>query len=98
MASNHNGVELLDALAIYTQAVLDSAEKTHRAEDRSIYVKHLVAAARMFVALRRDRTLEELRAIVALERRNYGLGFLSNDEGSYAEVAFVRFAKLVESD
>ncbi len=85
-----------EALATYIQVLSDSADQTHRAEDRPVYERHLAAAARMFVALRRDPTLQELKAIVAHERHGYGWFYLSDEAGAQAEAAFTRFAAFVD--
>jgi hypothetical protein len=88
--------ELESALAEYVDELCQSADRTHRAEDRPQYQAHLAEAARMFGALRHERALDELRSIVARERHAYGWSFLSDDEGRRAEAAFAAFATLVE--
>jgi hypothetical protein len=88
--------ELLDALARYVDVLSRSAQESNRAEDRHTYTQHLAAAARFFMAAHAGRT-EELRALVASERRAYGWGYLSYAEGAAAEKAFDDFAKVVET-
>ncbi len=97
MAESIGGLtDLETALATYVNELCKSADRTHRAEDRPRYQAHLAEAARMFRALRYERSLSELQSIVASERRNYGWSFLSDDEGSRAESAFDTFATLVK--
>lgn len=84
-----------DALSMYIAELCESADQTHCAQDRPQYEKHLAAAARMFGAIRRDPTLNELRSIIAGERRSYGWSYLSNSNGQRAEAAFNSFAKCV---
>jgi hypothetical protein len=85
------------ALAEYVAILGKSAADTKWANDRPLYQRHLAEAALMFVAIEKDESLEKLRSLVSLERHTYGTGFLSGDEGSAAESAFNKFAKLVET-
>jgi hypothetical protein len=87
---------LIDALAQYIEVLSRSAQATTRAEDRSTYTGHLAAAAKIFACLHSGR-LSEAKEIVSEQRRSYGWGFLSGDEGSAASTAFDRFATIVES-
>ena len=89
--------KLLDALARYVAVLSHSAHETHRAEDRAIYTQHLATAARFFLAVHSGR-IDELKSLVASERRAYGWGYLSYAEGSAAEKAFDDFAKFVEAN
>ena len=89
--------QLKSALAEYISTLETSAEKTNRAEDRTIYQKHLAAAALMYVTLEKNRSLEKLKELVATERHSYGWGYLDGSEGDIAETAFDAFAKLVEA-
>lgn len=84
--------DLLDALATYVEVLSSSAEGTRRAEDRTRYSQHLAAAARMFAAIRRDPSLHGLYRLIGEEEASFGRDFLSGDEGSTAETAFVTFA------
>lgn len=83
--------DLQDALAEYVEILGSCAARTRRAEDRSRYAQHLAAAARMFAAIRRDPSLRELHRLIADETASFGRDFLSGDEGSAAETAFVAF-------
>ncbi|MFQ6021872.1 MAG: hypothetical protein ACE5NW_04055 [Acidiferrobacterales bacterium] len=89
--------QLKSALAEYISSLGASAAKTQRAEDRSRYQQHLAAAALMYAALEKHRSIEKLRELVASERRSYGWDYLDGSEGKAAEVAFNAFAKLVET-
>jgi hypothetical protein len=89
--------QIKSALAEYISSLEASAAKTHRAEDRSRYQHHLAAAALMYAALEKHRSIEKLRELVASERRSYGWDYLDGPEGKAAEVAFDEFAKLVET-
>ena len=86
----------LDKLLTYAEALARCADDTTRAEDRAIYMQHLAAVARMFVAALAGRR-QELEELVATERRAFGWGYLSGAEGSAAERAFDVFAKATES-
>jgi hypothetical protein len=88
---------LKSALAEYIATLEASAAKTHRAEDRSRYQQHLAAAALMYAALEKHRSVEKLKQIVASERHSYGLDYLDGPEGKAAEAAFNAFAKIVET-
>ena len=88
--------ELETALAEYISVLESSAVNTHRAEDRSRYQQHLADAALMYAALKKHRSLEKLKELVASERHGYGWGYLDGPEGDAAEKAFDVFAKLVE--
>jgi len=88
--------DLEDALADYI-AILDRcATATTRTEDRSVYQGHLAAAAMMFVAIRQNDS-ESLQRLVDSERRGFGWGYLSGDEGAAAETAWTRFVDAVRS-
>ena len=84
--------DLQDALATYVEVLGSSAERTRRAEDRTRYFQHLAVAAQMFAAIRRDPSLRELYRLISDEEASFGRDFLSGDEGSAAETAFVTFA------
>jgi hypothetical protein len=75
MLVNSNTSDLEASLAAYIQVLTDSANHTHWAPDRPVFQSHLAQAARMFAALRGDRPIEALMAIVAEERHNYGWGY-----------------------
>jgi hypothetical protein len=85
------------ALAEYIAILGKNAAGTKRANDRTLYQRHLAEAALMFVAIEKDESLEKLKGLVSLERHTYGTGFLSEAEGSAVESAFDTFAKLVET-
>jgi hypothetical protein len=87
---------LLDELASYIAALSHAARATTRAEDRSACTSRLAAAAEIFACLHAGR-LSDARDIVGSERRAYGWGHLSGDEGAAATAAFDRFASIVES-
>ena len=89
--------ELLAGLAKYITVLAQSADRTHRAEDRPMYEKHLAAAARMLPAMHEDPRLRSLAGLVADEKRAFGWSYLSDDEGDAAERAFSEFADLVDS-
>ena len=86
-----------DALVPYVEVLSESADRTHRAEDRPQYQRHLAAAARMFVACCQDTTLEPLRKLVADERHSFGWAYLSDAEGERADRAFDEFAKRIDT-
>lgn len=88
---------IAEALGRYVEILSESADRTHRAEDRQMYQLHLAAAARMFVACMRDETQQRLRVLIAEERRSYGWTYLSDAEGERAERAFDEFARRVEN-
>ncbi len=88
--------DLFAALEGYLSVLCTSADTCRRAEDRPLYEKHLAATARMFLALRRDRSLREIKTLVAAERHGYGWSYLSDESGSRAETAFARFAEIVD--
>jgi hypothetical protein len=56
----------------------------------------LLEGQKIFACLHSGR-LSEAKEIVSEQRRSYGWGFLSGDEGSAASTAFDRFASIVES-
>ena len=89
--------KLKGALADYIAVLDTSATKTKRAEDRVRYQQHLAAAALMYVALEKHRSLEKLKELVASERHSYGWDYLDGPPGEAAEAAFDAFAKLVET-
>ena len=89
--------QLKNALADYISALEASAEETHRSEDRNRYQQHLAAAALMYAAMEKHRSMDKLRELVASERRSYGWDYLDGPEGKAAEAAFDAFARLVES-
>jgi|GEM_PF-5610513 len=84
------------ALADYIAVLDTSAANTHRAEDRGRYQQHLAAAALMYAALEKDRSIDKLKALVASERHSFGRDYLDGSEGKAAETAFNDFANLVE--
>lgn len=88
--------DLSAALEGYASVLCTSADTCSRTEDRPLYEKHLAATARMFPALRRDRSLREIKTIVAEERHGYGWPYLSDECGSRAETAFARFAEILD--
>ncbi len=88
--------QLFEALAKYVAALDRSSKKSTRAEDRQTYERHLAASARMFEAVYRQ-AIDDLKELVAAERRAFGWGYLSGAEGEAAERAFDNFAKHVES-
>lgn len=88
---------LRHALADYITSLEAGAAQTHRAEDRARYQQHLAAAALMFAAVEKHKSIEKLKELVASERRSYGWDFLEGSEGKYVEDAFNVFAKLVET-
>ena len=87
---------LADALARYVAALEAGALETNHAQDRSSYVAHLAAAARMFSAIHTG-SLYQLKAIVVEERHSYGWSYLSGKAGDSTEAAFDAFAKQVEN-
>jgi len=87
----------MESLAQYVGALLESADTTHRSENRPRYERHLAQAARMFYAIRRDPALVQLSAVVAEERRAFGWSFLSGDDGARVEHEFNAFAQAVET-
>ena len=78
---------LIAALTNYVSVLEASAEHTTRAEDRSVYTRHLAEAARMFAALQAGEE-QALRERIEAERRTYGWGYLSGEPGAAAEAAF----------
>ncbi|MDD5543472.1 MAG: hypothetical protein PHX83_09885 [Acidobacteriia bacterium] len=86
---------LEDSVANYIFVLAECREKTHRAEDRDRYTRHLAQAAVMFSILRKGAALEEFNRIVAEEQRSYGWDYLSDEPGRAAEEAFARFVKAV---
>jgi hypothetical protein len=88
--------ELLAALTEYVRVLDSSAGSTSRAEDRARYSNHLAAAALMFMHISLNN-LEGLKSVVSSERRCYGWGYLSDEEGNAAERAFASFSALVEA-
>ncbi|UCE07410.1 MAG: hypothetical protein JSW07_05095 [bacterium] len=88
--------EIISALAEYIDVLEKSALRTHRVEDRSRYQQHLAAAALMFAAMEKHRSIEKLKELVASERRSYGGDYLDGLEGEAAESAFHALAKLVQ--
>lgn len=88
--------DLIAALTNYVSVLEVSAEQTTRAEDRSVYTRHLAEAARMFAALHAGDE-QGLRERIKAERRNYGWGFLSGEPGAAAEAAFDALARQVDS-
>jgi hypothetical protein len=89
--------ELLAGLAKYITVLAECADRTHRAEDRPMYAKHLAAAARMLPAIQEGARVRSLASLVADEKRAFGWSYLSDAEGDAAERAFGEFADLVES-
>jgi len=87
---------LLDALAQYVDVLSRASHATTRAEDRTTYASHLAAAAEIFSCLHSGR-LSDAKAIVGDQRRAYGWGYLSGDEGATATTAFDRFASIIEA-
>ena len=88
--------QMLANLSQYTATLLKCADETTRAEDRNVYMQHLAANARMFVAAYQGQHAS-LMEMVASERRAFGWGYLSGTEGSAAERAFDQFAKTIET-
>jgi hypothetical protein len=84
------------ALAEYIIVLRNSRDNCHRAEDRPKYEWHLAEAAVMLAEIHLGGSLAQLKKRVAQERHGYGWDYLSYDEGTAAEKAFDRFAKLVE--
>jgi len=85
-----------DALADYIRGLIQSLATTSRAEDRTRYVSHLAAAARIFAALRSsDATAVE--QLLADEERAFGWSYLSDKEGQAATTAFTRLCKILRS-
>ncbi len=89
--------DIEDALARYIEVLSTSRSRTTTANDRHVYTEHLAAAALMFASFHTASPIATLKKHVADERRAYGWGFLSGEEGSAAEKAFDEFAKLVEA-
>jgi len=87
--------EFRAALAKYVSILEESARTTHRAEDRSIYEKHLANSAKMFLAIESEDPLGSLKRLVSDERRFYGWGYLSGAAGEAAESAFNEFAEFI---
>jgi hypothetical protein len=61
-----------------------------------MYTQHLASAALLFAAFQKGAA-DQLGKLVAEERRNYGISFLSGDVGQRAEAAFCSFADSLES-
>ena len=87
---------LLDALASYVEVLLRAAHASARAEDRSAYTGHLAAAAEIFACLHSGR-LAEAKEVVSSQKRAFGRGYLSGDEGASAAQAFERFASVIDA-
>jgi hypothetical protein len=84
--------DLLDDLAEYINVLATSMEKTKYAQDRSVYLGHLAAAALIFKSLQ-SSNFRQARQQIADEQRNFGWSFLSGEEGSTAEATFARFKR-----
>jgi len=93
----HVDQELLAGLATYITVLAQCADRTHRAEDRPRYEKHLAAAARMLPAIQEGARMRSLARLVADEKRGFGWSYLSDAESDAAERAFSEFAGLVDS-
>ena len=87
---------LQDALSEYISVLANSADETTRANDRTLYDRHLAEAARMFAFLRVG-DIAGARECVAKERQAFGRAFLAGAQGEAAESAWNRFACLVEA-
>jgi hypothetical protein len=83
-------------LCNYAEVLAKSADRSTRAEDRTVYAQRLAVVARMMVAAHHGKRTE-LENLIASERRAFGWGYLSGVEGAAAERAFDEFAKSVET-
>lgn len=88
--------DLRDELAKYVRVLSESAARTNKAEDRTVYMQHLAASALMFFLLQTKTPFPTLEKWIADERHAYGWGYLSGTEGEETEAAFNRFAAAVE--
>ena len=86
--------DLLDDLAEYINVLSTGMKKTKNAQNRSLYLEHLAAAALIFQSLQQSNFQRAQQ--VAEEQRQFGWSFLPGEEGSAAEAAFVGFKKLFE--
>jgi hypothetical protein len=84
------------ALAEYIATLSKSTRNTSRTEDRATYQRHLASAALMFVAIHQDDAAR-LKELIDGASHDFGWGYLSGEEGSAAEGAWVRFADFVRS-
>ena len=84
-------------LADYIAVLEQSAKETARAEDRNRYQQHMAAAASMFSAIEKDKSVERLKELVASEKRSFGWDYLAGSAGEAAEAAFHAFAAFVEN-
>ena len=88
--------DLRDDLARYIGVLSESAARTSRAEDRTLYMQHLAASALMFFLLQTKTPLSTLEKWVTDERHAYGWSYLDGNEGKETEAAFHRFAAAIE--
>ncbi|MBN2239759.1 MAG: hypothetical protein JW712_08290 [Dehalococcoidales bacterium] len=87
---------LLQELAGYTAVLAENAAKTNYANDRPSYEKHLAMAARMFVAIQYNNSLEELQKLLQTEISSDGWDYLQGEFGNTTEKAFCEFAAVIE--
>lgn len=76
-----------DQLADYIDSLCRALNETRRAEDRSLYVAHLAAAAMMFRAVHASDK-DGLAEVLNQEEANFGRAFLSGSSGEMVEKAF----------
>jgi len=84
---------LKDSLADYIVVLSRSIQTTADVIDRDNYIKHLAEAAKIFSCLHSGR-MSEARELVIDQRRIYGWGRLSGDEGRATTTAFEKFASM----
>jgi hypothetical protein len=84
--------DVMAALAEYVNTLETCLERTHQAEDRTMYLRHLAAAAQMFAAAQRS-DVRKLEALLSEEKRQFGWSFLTGDGGQQAEAAFVELER-----
>ncbi len=89
--------DLLNNLAEYISVLSASLEKANNVQDRSVYERHLAAAASIRQSLRQS-DFHQASQQVANEERNFGWSFLPGEEGKAAEAAFMRFKKLFDRE
>jgi hypothetical protein len=84
------------SLSEYISVLKTSLANSPWAEDRILYINHLVEAAFMFAAIEEGKPIEKLKNIVISERHSYDRDYLHGTTGNSAKSAFYSFGDLVE--
>ncbi len=87
--------EVLDKLTEYVSAMSEALTNDGNANDRSLLIKHLAAAAEMYSLLHKHQDVSAIHDLVKTEIRGHGWSFIAGPSGELIAQKWVAFTNAV---